>query len=127
VARWQHGQPKRRSRSSAGTRCCWWGVSGAPEERELPSGDLLVCWRVVLDRPASHRRARKGVRPVTVDAVDCVAWGAGVRRTARSLSAGDVVAVEGALRRRFWRGDGGASSRTEVEVDAVRRLRRGDG
>jgi single-strand DNA-binding protein len=102
-------------------------VSGAPEERELPSGDVLVCWRVVLDRPASRRSAREGVRPVTVDTVDCVAWGAGVRRSARSLCAGDVVAIEGALRRRFWRGNGGANSRTEVEVDAVRRLRRGHG
>lgn len=102
-------------------------VSGVPEERELPSGDVLVSWRVVLDRPPSRRPAREGVRQVTVDTVDCIAWGAGLRRTARSLVGGDVVAVEGALRRRFWRGNGAASSRTEVEVDALRRVRRAPG
>lgn len=99
-------------------------VSSAPEERELPSGDVLVTWRVVLDRPAPRRPPPPGVRAVTVDTVDCVAWGAGVRRTARSLAVGDVVAVDGALRRRFWRGSSGPLSRTEVEVAALRRLRR---
>lgn len=99
-------------------------VSGAPLERELPSGDQLVSWRVVLDRPPPRRPVRAGARAVTVDTVDCVAWTAGVRRTARGLADGDVVSVQGALRRRFWRGSGSAQSRTEVEVDALRRLRR---
>lgn len=99
-------------------------VSGAPEERELPSGDRLVSWRVVVDRPAPRRAPPPGVRPPTVDTVDCVAWTGPVRRTARGLLDGDVVSVEGALRRRFWRAPTGASSRTEVEVEALRRLSR---
>ena len=99
-------------------------VSGAPEERELPSGDCLVSWRVVVDRPPPRRPVPEGVRPPTVDTVDCVAWSASVRRTARGLADGDVVAVEGALRRRFWRGGAGAVSRTEVEVASLRRVRR---
>ncbi len=45
-----------------------------------------------------------------------------MRRTARGLADGDVVAVEGALRRRFWRAGPVANSRTEVEVEVVRRL-----
>lgn len=102
-------------------------VSGTPEERALPSGDVLVSWRVVLDRPAPRRAATKGTRPVTIDTVDCVAWGAGVRRTARSLAEGDVVSLQGALRRRFWRTSGGPSNRTEVEVESLRRVRRGSG
>lgn len=99
-------------------------VSGEPETRELPSGDTLVSWRVVVDRPAPRRRP-EGRKPPTIDTVDCVGWTAAVRRTARGLSDGDVVAVEGALRRRFWRGGAGMRSRTEVEVEALRRLRRG--
>ena len=99
-------------------------VSGEPVERELPSGDVLVSWRVVLDRPPARRAVPAGVRAVTIDTVDCVSWAAGVRRTARGLSDGDVVAVEGALRRRFWRAGAAANSRTEVEVEALRRLRR---
>ena len=97
-------------------------VSGVPEERELPSGDALVCWRVVVDRPAPRRAPPPGVRPATVDTVDCVAWTGPVRRTARGLADGDVVAVEGALRRRFWRSGPGSVSRTEVEVEGLRRL-----
>jgi single-strand DNA-binding protein len=97
-------------------------VSGAPEERELPSGDQLVSWRLVVDRPAPAKPGQG--RAVTIDTVDCVARAAGPRRTGRGLADGDVVQVDGALRRRFWRGATGASSRTEVEVLAVRRLRR---
>ena len=98
-------------------------VSAAAEERELPSGDALVSWRLIVDRPP-QRRAPAGARAVVVDTVDCVAFAAPVRRTARALAPGDVVRVEGALRRRFWRSGAGASSRTEVEVAAVRRLAR---
>ncbi len=98
-------------------------VSGEPETRELPSGDTLVSWRVVVDRPAP-RRPPEGRKPPTIDTVDCVGWTAGVRRTVRTLTDGDVVIVEGALRRRFWRGGAGMQSRTEVEVRSVRRLRR---
>lgn len=99
-------------------------VSGAPQERELPSGDVLVAWRVVVERSPSRRPVPVGVRASTVDTVDCVAWGTGVRRTARALVEGDVVEVEGALRRRFWRTGSGAASRTEVEVEQLRRLSR---
>lgn len=99
-------------------------VSGDPEERELPSGDALVVWRVVVERPVPRRAAPAGVRAPTVDTLDCVAWTAPVRRTARGLADGDVVAVEGALRRRFWRAGGAAASRTEVEVEQLRRLSR---
>lgn len=99
-------------------------VSGTPEERELPSGDSLVSWRVVVSRPTPRRAAPEGVRQTTIDTLDCVAWTAGLRRTARGLVDGDVVAVEGALRRRFWRAGGGAASRCEVEVSTLRRLRK---
>lgn len=99
-------------------------VSGVPEERVLPSGDALVSWRVVVDRPAPRRPPPPGVRLVTIDTLDCVAWTSSVRRAARRLADGDVVCVEGALRRRFWRSGPGAASRTEVEVAAVRRVAR---
>lgn len=98
-------------------------VSAAAEERTLPSGDVLVSWRLVVDRPPSRRPVPEGGRTVTVDTIDCVAWAGGVRRTAAAFAPGDVVRVEGALRRRFWRGGGGgAASRTEVEVLSAKRL-----
>ena len=97
-------------------------LSAAPEERELPSGDLIVTFRVVVDRPP----ARKGdaVSRVTVDSLECVARTAAARRTVLSWEAGDVVEAEGALRRRFWRAPGGLGSRYEVEVRRVKRVTR---
>jgi single-strand DNA-binding protein len=99
-------------------------VSGDPEEKTLPSGDVLLLWRVIVTRPPSRRPAPAGTRSVTTDTFDCVAWAAGVRRTAGAFGAGDVVRVEGALRRRFWRGEGGATSKCEVEVMTAKRLTR---
>jgi single-strand DNA-binding protein len=98
-------------------------LSGEPQERELPSGDCLVSWRLVVDRPPG-RKPPEGVRPTTVDTLDCVAWSPGVRRSAKALQAGDVVEVQGSLRRRFWRAGAAAASRCEVEAASVRRLNR---
>ena len=102
-------------------------VAAAAEERELPSGDLIAVWRLVVDRPPARRRAAAGTgqRSPTVDTLDCVAWTTGVRRKVARLEAGDVVAVHGALRRRFWRAGAATVSRYEVEATAVQRLRKG--
>ena len=98
-------------------------VPAAPEERELPSGDVLVTWRVVVGRPPP-RRPPEGVRATTVDTLDCVAWSASARRAASALRPDDVVEVRGALRRRFWRAGAGAASRCEIEAASVRRVSR---
>lgn len=99
-------------------------VSADPEDRELPSGDVLTTFRLVVDRPPPTRPLPEGVRPATTDTLDCVAWTGRVQRSARALRAGDVVAVEGALRRRFWRSPTGAASRCEVELGGLKRLER---
>lgn len=91
----------------------------APSSREMPSGDALVSFRVVVRRPAESRR-RPG--SPTVDALECAAWRGDVRRAVRSWAEGDVVEVQGALRRRFWRTAGAPSSVWEVEVSKARRL-----
>lgn len=98
-------------------------VPADPEERELPSGDRLVTWRLVVRRSPS-KRSGEGVRAPSVDTLDCVAWTAAARRAALGLRAEDVVEVSGALRRRFWRAGAGAASRCEVEASSVRRVSR---
>jgi single-strand DNA-binding protein len=95
-------------------------LAAAAEERVMPSGDVLVSFRIVVARPAAGRPTRE--RAPTVDTIDCVAWRSGPRRTVCGWAAGDVVEVTGALRRRFWRSGAGAVSRTEVEVLRGRRL-----
>jgi single-strand DNA-binding protein len=88
-------------------------VSTAPEERVLPSGTLIVTFRVSVAREASPMTNGSNQ---SSDWVDCTAWGAKARRAASRWRAGDVVEVEGALRRRFQRGDAGTSTRLEVEM-----------
>jgi len=99
------------------------GRLAAPaEERLLPSGSVLVTFRVIVGRPPPLKPTP--ARTPTVDTIDCVAGSATVRRTVLGWLAGDVVEVSGALRRRFWRAGTGAASRTEVEVAKARRLAR---
>lgn len=100
-------------------------VAAEAQERELPSGTVLSSWRLVVDRPAGGRRGPPGVRVPTVDTLDCVVWTAALRRTVSGYQPGDVVTVEGALRRRFWRSGAGAASRCEIEVVRARRVARG--
>ena len=88
-------------------------VSTPPEERELPSGTSIVTLRLSVPRETSPMS--EGSRQ-TADWVDCAAWGRKVRRTVSGWRAGDLVEVEGALRRRFYRGGAGTATRLEVEV-----------
>jgi single-strand DNA-binding protein len=88
-------------------------VSQPPIERDLPSGDTIVSFRLIVDRPPGER----GV----IDTIECAALRPRVRRTVSRAGPGDVLEVEGRLHRRFWRGGpGGTSSRCEVRVEAVR-------
>ncbi|MBZ5740728.1 single-stranded DNA-binding protein [Nocardioides mangrovi] len=92
-------------------------VSQAPEERVLPSGDVVWTFRVVVPRPPGAGRT-------TVDALECAAWTARARRSVASWRPDDVVEVCGAIRRRFFRSGAGAASRVEVEMTSGRVIRR---
>ncbi|MBB6625689.1 single-stranded DNA-binding protein [Nocardioides sp. KIGAM211] len=94
-------------------------ISQAPEQRTLPSGDVVWTFRVVVARPAAQVRSRQ-----SVDTLECAVWGGRVRRSVAGWGAGDVVEVSGALRRRFFRAGGATASRVEVDVSAGRVLRR---
>jgi single-strand DNA-binding protein len=105
-------------------------VGAAAEERSLPSGDVIVTFRVVVARPPARGGGTGAARPAgesrgtraTVDTLDVVCWAAAPRRAAGRLEPGDVVEVEGALRRRFFGVAGGRASRYEVEAGRVRRV-----
>ena len=88
-------------------------VSADPVVRVLPSGDEIVTMRLVVGRPDGRS-----------DALEATAWTAGLRRRLLAWHAGDIVEIEGALRRRFWRTPQGAASRWDIEVSAGRRLQR---
>lgn len=88
-------------------------VSTEPVTRILPSGDEIVTMRIVVSRPDGRS-----------DALDATAWTAALRRRFLAWNGGDIVEIEGALRRRFWRTPQGAASRWDIEVSAGRRLQR---
>jgi single-strand DNA-binding protein len=93
-------------------------LAAAALERELPSGDTVATFRLVVDRPPRHESSAR------VDTLDCAVFRADVRKRLLRCEAGEVIEVEGALRRRFFRAGGGAASRYEVEVAALRRTSR---
>jgi single-strand DNA-binding protein len=94
-------------------------VAAPAEHRDLPSGDCLMTARIIVDRDTAARKNSAQ----RVDTIDCVAWLARVQRSMRVWRAGDVVRIEGSIRRRFFRAEGGAASRFEVEVKRAQRLK----
>jgi single-strand DNA-binding protein len=90
-------------------------LSKPAEARELPSGDQVVVWRLVVDRPDGGPRR-------SFDAIDCTAFAARVRRSALAWKPGATIEAAGALRRRFWRGNAGLASTYEVHVTSATKL-----
>jgi len=86
-------------------------VTSPAAERVLPSGDTITSWRITIDRDDEGR-----------DVVDCTAWTARLQRSSLAWQKGDVVEINGAIRRRFWRAAAGLGSATEVEVTSAKRL-----
>ena len=97
-------------------------VSSEPESRELPSGDVLWLFRLVVRRPGAGPSGA-GSRQ-TVDVLDCCAWTSRAQRTVKGWHEGDHVELEGAVRRRFFRTGAGTASRFEIEMTRGRRVRR---
>ncbi|MGH3353807.1 MAG: single-stranded DNA-binding protein [Nocardioides sp.] len=95
-------------------------LSLAAEEKELPSGDQLTAFRVVVNRPRDKRRGSR----VQIDALECHSWVARVQRAAMTWRVGDVIEVNGSLRRRFFKTGGRLQSMTEVEVVSAKRVSR---
>jgi hypothetical protein len=94
-------------------------VTAEPAVRELPSGDHLVTWRISITRPPDEQRPNQPADPIT-----CVSFRPAIEAATRGWRIGDVVAVRGSLRRRFWRTPGGSSSVIEVEARAVEHVER---
>jgi single-strand DNA-binding protein len=84
--------------------------------RELPSGDVVTVFTIVVDRPRSSGAV---VSTVKVDAIACQAFRAGVVTRLDRLEPGQWVRAEGTLRRRFWRSGAGLGSAMEVEVSRL--------
>jgi single-strand DNA-binding protein len=94
-------------------------LAAAALERTLPSGDLMTTFRLVVDRPAG-----RGHGSARIDTVDCVAHRGDIRRRVARWQPGDIVEIEGSLRRRFYRTPAGSASRYAVEATRLVRVAR---
>ena len=95
-------------------------VSSAPVERELPSGAVITTFRLSVPRARTPDDVGVGAerRLGRLHGL-----GRPLPAQRERLGGGDEVEVGGALRRRFFRGGVGSSTRLEVEVLTARRAR----
>ena len=94
-------------------------LSAPAELRTLPSGDTLVSFRIVVRRPGTP-----AARGQSVDVLSCISYDRALQRRVAAWQPGDVVEVEGALQRRFWRTGGGTASVCEVNCRRGRKVPR---
>jgi single-strand DNA-binding protein len=86
-----------------------------PLERPVATGDTIVTFRLRV-RPAADDAGGS-------DSLECSVRAPRVQRAALGWAPGDVVAAEGALRRRFYRAGSASRPFMVVEVSRARRLR----
>lgn len=87
-------------------------VSAVATVKELPSGDKVVEFRLIVSR-----LERDGV-----DTLDIAAWSGKTRKTALSLKSDEWIEVSGSVHRRFWQSPAGLASRWQIEASEIIRL-----
>ncbi len=87
-------------------------VSVPATVKELPSGDKVVEFRLIVSRID-----RDGV-----DTLDIAAWSGKTRKTALSLKSDEWIEVSGSVHRRFWQSPAGLASRWQIEASEISRL-----
>ena len=87
-------------------------VSAPAVDKELPSGEHVVEFRLIITR-----EKREGV-----DTLDIASWSAKNRRTALTFKGGEWIEVSGSVRRRFWQSPTGLASRWQIESESITRL-----
>ena len=87
-------------------------VSAPATVKELPSGDKVVEFRLIVSRID-----RDGV-----DTLDIAAWSGKARKTALSLKSDEWIEVSGSVHRRFWQSPAGLASRWQIEALEISRL-----
>jgi single-strand DNA-binding protein len=93
-------------------------LSAPAEVRTLPSGDALVTFRLIVRRPEPRGRGS------AVDVLACITYDRALQRRVALWQPDDVIEVEGALQRRFWRTPTGKASVYEVNCRKGRKVTR---
>ena len=87
-------------------------VSAPATTRELPSGDKVVEFRLIVSRAERE----------VVDTLDIAAWSAKIRKIALTLQGDEWIEVSGSIHRRFWQSPAGVASRWQIEAAEIDRL-----
>ena len=87
-------------------------VSAQATSKELPSGDKVVEFRLIVTRAE-----REGV-----DTLDIAAWSTKSRKIALTLEGDEWVEISGSIHRRFWQSPTGVASRWQVAADEIVRI-----
>lgn len=87
-------------------------VSAPATIKELPSGDKVVEFRLIVTRAE-----REGV-----DTLDIAAWSSKMRKIAQTLEGDEWIEVSGSVHRRFWQSSSGVASRWQIEAAEISRL-----
>ena len=93
-------------------------LSATAELRTLPSGDALISVRLIVRRPEPRARGS------SVDVLSCITYDRALQRRVALWQPDDVIEVEGALQRRFWRTPTGKASVYEVNCRKGRKVTR---
>ena len=88
------------------------------EARQLPSGDVITVFSVIIDRPVREQWGR-----TKVDTIACQAMRSPIIARLALLDPGQWIEVQGVLRRRFWRAGTGLASYMEVEARRLVRVK----
>ena len=87
-------------------------VSAPATIKELPSGDRVVEFRLIVTRTE-----REGV-----DTLDIAAWSSKMRKFALTLEGDEWIEVSGSIHRRFWQSPSGVASRWQIKAAEIVRL-----
>ena len=87
-------------------------VSAPATTKELPSGDKVVEFRVIVTRSEGEG----------VDTLDIGAWSAKSRKIALTLKSDEWIEISGSIHRRFWQAPTGLASRWQVEAAEISRI-----
>lgn len=87
-------------------------VSQEAVQKELPSGDKVVEFRLIVSREKQSG----------VDTLDIASWNSKSRRIALTLTPDEWIEVSGSIHRRFWTGPSGLASRWQVEALEISRI-----
>lgn len=86
-------------------------VSEVPTEVTLPSGEEIIEIRLAVAPTGSAKSS-----------LDVTIREKSLMRRARGLKVGNTIAVQGELRRRFWKSRGSISTRLDIEADSLEKV-----